>query len=95
MKERVKPQLIEKTKITDEQAEKVLDINFDAQRKRREVRMDSNLSDDDKKKKNEAIEEEVAKQYKAILKEDEVKAVKDFFEDMRKNAPQRREGGNR
>jgi Spy/CpxP family protein refolding chaperone len=96
MKERVKPQLIEKTKITDEQAEKVLDINFEAQSQRRELRTDSNLSDEDKKKKMITIEEETTKKYKAIpLKDDEVKAVSAFFEEMRKNAPQRREGGNK
>lgn len=90
MREMVKPQLVEKTKITSEQADKVLDINMDAQRQRREVRMDNNLSDDDKTKKTAAIEEETAKKYKAIpLTDDQVKAVNSFFEEMRKN----RQGG--
>jgi hypothetical protein len=40
MKERIKPGLIEKTKITDAQADKVIEINFSNQRKRREIRMD-------------------------------------------------------
>lgn len=95
MKERFKPQLVEKTKITDEQAEKVLDVYVAAQRQRREVRMDQALSDEEKTKKTAAIDEEVAKKYKAIpLKDEEVKAVAAFFEEARKNAPQRREGGN-
>ena len=96
MKERIKPQLVEKTKITDEQADKVLDVYIDAQRQRREVRMDQNLSDEEKTKKSTAIEEDMAKKLKAIpLKEEEVKSVGTFFEEMRKNMPQRREGGNK
>lgn len=94
MKERVKPQLLEKTKITDEQADKVLDIYMDAQPQRREVRMDQSLSDDDKAKKMAAIDADMTKKYKAIpLKDDEVKSVTTFFEEMRKNNPQRN-GGN-
>ncbi len=96
MKERVKPQLLEKTKITDEQADKVIEINYDAQRQRREIRTDAAMSEEDKGKKMTAIDEETTKKYKAIpLKEEEVKAVNDFFEEMRKNAPQRRQGGNK
>lgn len=95
MKERVKPQLVEKTKITDDQADKVIDVNFDASRQRRELRNDAALSDDDRKKKMASIDEETTKKYKAIpLTDDQVKAVNDFFEEMRKNAPQR-QGGNK
>lgn len=96
MKERVKPMLVEKTKLTDEQADKVLDINIEAQGKRREIRMDANLSDEDKAKKVAAIEEETTKKYKAIpLTDDQVKAVNDFYEEMRKNMQNRpRNGGN-
>lgn len=96
MKERFKPQLVEKTKITDEQADKVLDVYMEMQRQRREIRMDQNLSDEEKQKKNTVLDEEAAKKYKAIpLKDEEVKAVASFFEEMRKNMPQRREGGNK
>src|SRR6476661_2289596 len=51
MKERIKPQLIDKTKLTDAQADKVIEINFEQQQARRQLRMDQSLSDDDKKKK--------------------------------------------
>lgn len=96
MKERTKPQLIEKTKITDEQAEKVLDIYVDAQRQRREIRTDASLGEEEKTKKQAAIEEETTKKFKAIpLKDDEVIAVNSFFEEMRKNSPRRKESGNK
>lgn len=92
MIERVKPQLLEKTKISDTEADKVLDIYLAAQPQRREIRMDNAMSDEEKAKKMAAIDEESAKKYKAIpLKDEQVKAVGDFFDDMRKNM--RRPGG--
>lgn len=97
MIERVKPQLIEKTKITDEQANKVLDIYFEAQQQRRALRTDAGMSDDDKTKKTAAIQEDTNKKYKAIpLTDDQVKSVNAFFDDMRKNMQQRKpDGGNK
>lgn len=95
MIERVKPQLLEKTKITDDQANKVLDIYMEAQPLRREVRMDQAMSEEDKGKKMEAINADVTKKYKAIpLTDDQVKSVNTFFEDMRKNTPQRNSGNS-
>lgn len=97
MIERIKPMLIEKTKVTDAEADKILDIYAGTMQQRREIRMDSSLSDDDKKKKVEALNEENAKKYKAIpLTDEKAKAVNDFFEDLRKNMGNRRngQGGN-
>lgn len=95
MKERIKPGLIEKTKITDAQADKVIEINFSNQRKRREVRMDQTLSDEEKTKKNSEIDEAENKEFKAIpLTDDQVKGVNAFFEEYRKQQMgQRRNGG--
>lgn len=93
MIERVKPQLLEKTKISDAEADKVLDIYLAAQPQRREIRMDQAMSDEDKAKKMAAIDEDATKKYKAIpLKDEQVKAVNEFFEDMRKNMQNRRNG---
>ena len=95
MIERVKPQLVEKTKISDAEAEKVLDIYMATQPQRREIRMDQSMSDEVKTKKMPAIEEEAGKKYKAIpLTDEKVKAVNEFFEDLRKNMQNRRNGGN-
>jgi len=92
MKERFKPQLVEKTKITDEQADKVLDIYMETQRQRRDIRMDQSLSEEDKTKKNAALDEDMSKKLKAIpLKDEEVKSVVSFFEEARKNMQQRRD----
>jgi hypothetical protein len=92
MAERVKPQLLEKVKLSETEADKVLDIYMATMPQRREIRMDSNLSDEEKKKKMEALEEETGKKYKAIpLSDDKLKAVNEFFEDMRKNMQNRRQ----
>ena len=90
MKERIKPQLMEKAKLTDAQADKVVEINFDSRRQMRDIRMDQSLSDDDKKKKTDELQAGLEQKYKEIpLTDDQVKAVKDFFEEMRKNREQR------
>jgi hypothetical protein len=93
MKERIKPSLVEKTKLTDAQADKVIEINFSNQRKRRDIRMDQTLSDDEKTKKNAELQETQNKELKAIpLTDDQLKDVNTFFEEMRKEQMQRRQG---
>lgn len=89
MMERMKPMLIEKTHLSDTEAEKVLDIYAATMPQRREIRMDGGMSDDDKKKKMDAINEEMSKKYKAIpLTDEQVKSVDEFFKSM----PNRRNG---
>lgn len=97
MREQVKPALIEKTKLTDEQAEKVLNINMDVRKQMREMRND-NLSPDERRKKIADLDVDRDKKYKAIpLTDDQVKAVNEFFAEMRKQQMQNRPnagGGN-
>ena len=50
MKERIKPMLIEKTSLSDQEAEKVMNVYFDFQMKTRPIRMDQSMSEDDKAK---------------------------------------------
>ena len=99
MKERIKPSLIEKTKLTDAQADKVIEINFSNQRKRRDIRMDQTLTDEERTKKVAELQEAQNASLKAIpLTDDQVKDVNTFFEEMRKEQMQRRQnsgnGGN-
>lgn len=90
-KDRVKPQLIEKTKLTDAQAEKVLDINISMRQQMRGLR---DLSDDDRKKKMDEIRADIDKQYKTIpLTDDQIKSVDSFFDEQRKMMQQRQQGG--
>ncbi len=92
MKERVKPQLIEKAKLTDVQADKVIEINFES---RQQLRGLKDLSEEDRKKKMDEVKAENNKKYKAIpLTDDQVKSVDEFFEDQRKNMQKQRSNGN-
>ena len=90
-KERVKPQLVEKVKLTDAQAEKVCDIQLASRQQMRGMR---DMSQEDRKKKMDEIQVENDKQYKAIpLTDDQIKAVNDFFDEMRKQMQQQRQNG--
>jgi len=93
MKQRVKPQLIEKTKLTDAQADKVLEIQLWSQGETRGMR---DLSEDERAAKMKTVNEEKTKKFKAIpLTDDQIKSVNDFYEEMRKNRPQRGGGGSK
>lgn len=91
MKQRVKPQLIEKTKLTDAQADKVLEVQLWSQLQMRGLR---DLSEDDRAKKMKETNDEREKKLKAIpLTDDQIKAVNDFYEEQRKNRGAGRGGG--
>lgn len=82
MKQRIKPQLIEKTKLTDAQADKVLEIQIAMQGAQRGLR---DLSEEERATKMKEINTEREKKYKSIpLTDDQIKAVNDFYEEMRK-----------
>src|SRR6476469_7273086 len=70
-KDRLKPQLVEKTKITDAQADKVVEITFGYRQKMRGLR---DLPEDERKKQTEQIQAAQNKEYSAIpLTDDQVK----------------------
>ncbi len=87
MKQRVKPQLIEKTKLTDAQADKVLEIQIASQTAMRGMR---DLSEDERMSKMKEIREDNNKKFKDIpLTDEQIKSVNDFYDEMRKNRMQR------
>ena len=93
MKQRVKPQLMEKTKLTDAQADKVLEIQLWSQGEMRGMR---DMSEEERATKMKTVNEEKTKKLKAIpLTDDQIKAVNDFYEEMRRNRPQRGGGGSK
>ncbi|WP_207492454.1 hypothetical protein [Aridibaculum aurantiacum] len=89
MKERLKSEL----KLTDAQTDSVVAIQQEFQSKAREVRMSQDLSEDDKKKKMEALEAERQAKYKTILNEEQQIKLNAFYENMRKMREQRGQGG--
>jgi lipopolysaccharide export LptBFGC system permease protein LptF len=90
LKERIKPQLVEKAKITEAQADRVIETNFALQRQRRQIRMDQALSQEEKANRNLSIDAARDKEFSAIpLTAEQVKAVNAFFEE---DARQQRQG---
>jgi Spy/CpxP family protein refolding chaperone len=83
MMKEMKAQLVEKAKITEEQAEKVMEINRSNREKMRGFR---DLSEEERTKKMEEINAENTKKYKEIpLTDEQVKAVNEYFAERRKN----------
>lgn len=90
MKE-MKTQLIEKVKLTEAEADKVLEINNSSREQMRGLR---DLSEADRAKKLEEINADLSKKYKAIpLTDEQVKAVNDYMAERRKMR-QQNGGGN-
>lgn len=90
-KDRVKPELMEKAKLTEAEADKVIEISFNNRSKMRGLR---DLSEEDRKKQMDALQAEQNKQYAAIpLTEEKVKAVNAYFEEQRKQMQQQRQNG--
>lgn len=83
MKQRVKPGLIEKTKITDAQADKVIEAMVAAQGQMRGMR---DMTPEEREKKMKEVNDERTKKFKAIpLTDDQVKAVNQYLDEMRNN----------
>jgi ABC-type transporter MlaC component len=92
MNERVKQTkalLVEKAKITEEQADKIMQINMDARKSLGDLR---ELSDEDRKAKIAAMEADRDKKYKEVLTEEQVIAVKNAFAEMKKQSQATRPG---
>jgi hypothetical protein len=88
MKERQRPELVQKAKITEAEADKVIEISFEA---RQEMRGFRELSEEDRKKKLEEFNAGLAKKFKAIpLTDEQVKSVQAYFEERRQQMQQRR-----
>jgi len=86
MKQKMKDDL----KLTDVQADSVSSIQSEFMPKRREIFMDQSMSQDDKKTKIMALNEQADKRIHAVLGDDLFKKYQDWWE---KNRPQR--GGSR
>ena len=84
MKDKMSPQMVEKTGLTKAQADKVIEINF-------EMRMAASafrdLGDDERSKKIAELKVARDKKYSEIpLTPEQIASVKSFYEDMGKNS---------
>ncbi len=86
MKEKQVPLMVEKTGLTEAKANRVVELNF-------EMRMAASalkdLSEADRSAKIQELKAAKEKKMSELLTADELKAVKDFYEAMGKNAPQK------
>jgi Spy/CpxP family protein refolding chaperone len=90
MKEKQKPGLVEKVGLTEAQAEKVIELNY-------EMRMQASrelkdLNETDRKQKLAALKAEKEKKLSEFLTPEQIKAMNTYYEEMGKNAP--RKSGN-
>jgi hypothetical protein len=86
MKEKQAPGLIEKAGLTAEQANKLIEINF-------EMRMAasglSNLSEADRSAKIAELKAAKEKKISDFLTPDQIKAVNTYYDEMKKNMPKK------
>ena len=90
MKEKQKPGLIEKVGLTDAQAEKVIEINYEM--RMQAARELKDLNEADRTKKLAELKAEKEKKFSEFLTPDQIKAMNTYYEDMGKNMPKK--GGN-
>ena len=87
----MKTDLVAKAKITDAEADKVMQIQQESRSGMRGLR---DLSPEERQKKLDEIKAENTKKFKAIpLTDDQVKAVDAFFEEQMKRMMNRMNGG--
>ena len=88
----MKTDLVEKAKITEAQADKVMEIYNGAREQRMGLR---DLDEAARAKKMEEINADLAKKYKAIpLTDEQVKAITEYMATMRRGPGGPRPGGN-
>ncbi|GAB4092031.1 hypothetical protein [Flaviaesturariibacter terrae] len=91
IKERMKPQLIERTHITDAQAEQVMDL-YIAQRQ--EMRGLRDMSQEDRQQKMSELNQKLEKSLLSVpLTVEQIGSVMRFFEEQRQQARQNRANG--
>lgn len=87
IKERVKPQMVEKTGLTDVQVDKVIEINYEIRQSAIGLR---DLNEADRSKKIAELKATKEKKYSEIpLTAEQIKSVNTFYEDMGKNMPEK------
>jgi hypothetical protein len=86
MKAKFTPMMVEKTGLTAAQADKVVELNY-------EMRMAAgglkDLNEADRKIKIQELKAAKEKKFTEFLTADQITAVKNFFEELAKNAPPR------
>lgn len=82
MKDKVKPQMVEKTGLTEAQADRVIELNFEMRMAASGLR---DLSEAERSQKIAELKATKEKKMSELLTADQIKAVKTFYEEMGKN----------
>jgi hypothetical protein len=92
-KEEIKKGLKEEVKLSDEQIASVVAIEDEYRPKLRAIKTDATLSDDDKKAKSKALNDEKAAKIVALLGKKKADEVQTFYAGLKKNdkAPKKEE----
>ena len=84
MKEKQKPGLVEKAGLTEAQADKVIELNFEMRMAASALR---DLSEADRTAKIQELKAAKEKKMNELLMPEQIKAVKEFYENLGKNTP--------
>ena len=87
MKEKQKPGLIEKVGLTDAQAEKVIELNYEMRMKASTELKD--LNEADRSKKMAELKAEKEKKFAEFLTPEQIKAMHAYYAEMGKNRQQK------
>ncbi|HEX7845887.1 MAG TPA: hypothetical protein VF476_08825 [Chitinophagaceae bacterium] len=83
MKDKLRPQMVEKTGFTAAMADKIIEINFEMRQAAGALR---DLSDADRSKKIAELKAEKDKKLAALLTPEQLNSLKAFYEELAKNA---------
>ena len=86
MKERIKPQMIEKTGLTEEQADKVIELNFEMRMAASELK---DLSEADRSKRIAELKAVKERRISEFLTAEQIQSVNTFYQELGKNAPRK------
>ncbi len=86
IKEKQKPGLIEKAGLTEAQADKVIELNYEMRMKMLDFK---DLNDTDRSKKVAELRAEKEKKFAEFLTPELIKSMNDYHAEMAKNAPKR------
>ena len=91
IQEKLKPQLMQKANLTDAEASRVLKVHFTYEGRLRQY---EGLSAEEKQKNTAAIAAAEQKEFAAIpLNEEKIKAVNEFFTELKNKADKRKASG--
>ena len=84
MKEKIKPEMVAKTGLTEAQADKVIELNFEMRMAAAGLR---DLNETDRTAKIQELKAAKEKKFSEFLTPEQIKAVKDFYENAGKKTP--------